>query len=238
VDRRQALPLFLSGGVLLGLTALTLAHKDQAPIPDAPARRSGPREAVDPFALSGEDKRLTEEPREETFTEEQRPSDAPVPTAAVPEGLSGFEGANAPALVFRVPSRWEPARPANPTRIAQWRLPGDPPAEVYATAGISGGVAANLERWKGQFPEVEGTPRTESIDLGAGLEATTLEVEGTFDSGMPGAGEGRKPGWALLGAVIEMQGELVFLKATGPRAAIDAARDEFREWVRSFRPRT
>ena len=105
-------------------------------------------------------------------------------------------------------------------------------------AGQGGGIEANVERWKGQFRQpggkpVEVKPAKRTIH---GLAVTSLDISGEY-SGMGGpmaAEKSVKPGYRLLGAIVEGPGGNVFLKFTGPAKTIAANQKKFEQLLESF----
>jgi hypothetical protein len=105
-------------------------------------------------------------------------------------------------------------------------------------AGQGGSVQANLERWKGQFTSTDGKPATAHTAKRTvhGLTVTTIEVQGVY-SGMGGpmaTTKTAKPGYRLLGAIIEDPGGNVFLKFTGPEKTVGANERKFEQLLDSF----
>jgi hypothetical protein len=124
-------------------------------------------------------------------------------------------------------------------RIATYRVPKAPEDAEGGEATVSrvgGTPEANIARWIGQFQSHGPEKRTESVVRG--LQVHVVEVEGTFLSGsmMAGSAGTPKPGWMLLGAVIEAAGTPYFFKVTGPKATISAARTSFDAWIASITP--
>lgn len=137
-------------------------------------------------------------------------------------------------MKFAVPAAFEVQPPASPMRLAQMRLPGAAGDGLLTISQAGGSVEANIARWQGQF---DGTPTLEkSTSSPNGLAVTTVVLSGTYldkPSPMaPGPGTPR-PDWAMLGAVIETPAGPHFLKATGPKATLDALRADFDRLVAS-----
>jgi hypothetical protein len=149
-----------------------------------------------------------------------------------------FPGDAGPALVFRLPAGWRAGTPSSRMRLAQYEVPGDPPAEVavfFFGAGQGGGVAANFDRWKGQVKDGS-EPTTSVLDPVEGIRVHVLDARGTYaSSGMPGAAPVRIEDARLLGAVVECPGGPVFVRALGPRATMDAAAPAVLDWLETFR---
>ena len=95
--------------------------------------------------------------------------------------------------------------------------------------GQGGGTDANVKRWFSQFPDSK-TGQSESMV--GGVRVVYVDAEGTFLSGMPGTEPVPLAGYALRGAILEdASGGDVFVKMTGPAAAVAAARPSFDEMV-------
>jgi hypothetical protein len=141
---------------------------------------------------------------------------------------------DAGSLTFTVPASFEVQSPASPMRLAQMRLPGPAGDGLLTISQAGGSVEANIARWQGQF---DGTPTLEKATSSPnGLAVTTVLLTGTYldkPSPMaPGPGTPR-PDYAMLGTVIETPAGPHFLKATGPKATLDALRGDFDRLVAS-----
>lgn len=112
-------------------------------------------------------------------------------------------------------------------------------AVFYFGPGQGGGVEANLTRWIGQFEQPDGRPsaslakkKKEAIN---GLPVTTIDLTGTYLGGGPMMGQGeKKPGYRLLGAIVEAPEAAVFFKLTGPAKTVAAAQSEFQSLLKSL----
>ena len=91
-------------------------------------------------------------------------------------------------------------------------------------------MASNAKRWLAQFESKADAEKTETLDV-AGTKITLVSTEGTFHSGMPGQPTTAVPDAALLGAILEDGGGLVFVKMTGPAALVTAKHQQFVEFV-------
>ena len=104
----------------------------------------------------------------------------------------------------------------------------------YFGPGQGGGVQPNIDRWIGQF---EGKPESkqETVEKG-GRKVHFLEAKGTYMESAGGPGAGKKtarPGYVLLGAILESPKGAVFLKLFGEEKAVEALKDEFRKLATS-----
>lgn len=137
-------------------------------------------------------------------------------------------------VAFFVPAGWDSQTPSMSMRLAQFGLPRvgqDSEDGLLTVSRVGGGVATNLNRWRGQFaenPEVESATR----DIG-GLSVTTVRLEGTY-WGM--SKRARKNDFMLIGAVVEISGSStrVYFKGTGPRATMEHWRASLDELATSL----
>jgi hypothetical protein len=152
--------------------------------------------------------------------------------------LLALEG-TAAGVRWNVPVDWT-AGASRPMRVATYVLPpakgGEPPecGVYFFGKGQGGGVEENVKRWSEQF---EGSPRPSTrAQTVAGLTVHRVALSGTY---RPAGGpmmqpQAPRPGYRLLGAIVEAPGGLVFFKCTGPAAAIDAAEKGFDALIASL----
>jgi hypothetical protein len=161
-----------------------------------------------------------------------------VPTAggAPPAAAKGSAG----GIEWTMPAAWS-AGAAGPMRVATYALPPASAAGECAVfffgPGQGGSVEANVERWSRQF---EGAPApTRSLATLAGLRVTRVEISGAYlaPGGPMMQSTGKRPGYRLLGAIVEAPAGNVFFKLTGPAATIAAARKDFDALLASIRKR-
>ena len=152
----------------------------------------------------------------------------------------GGEGGN--AVVWKAPAGWAAESPANPTRRAQYRVPGPGGSGefvvFYFGPGQGGDPASNAERWAAQFePEAGKAPAKKTRTLTAGgMKVLVIETSGTYLAGsMTGGQVERKPSWALLGAVVEGPDANWYFKFTGPKATVDAQHAAFDGLLKSLK---
>jgi hypothetical protein len=150
----------------------------------------------------------------------------PAPAAAPPP--EAFEI----PLRWVVPKGWEEA-PPRPMRLVTFATPGGCECYVSQLAGDGGGMAANLNRWRGQM----GLAPLDDAWIAAlervtvlGEEAPLIEMTGTYTA-MSGAAQ---PGARFLGVAAEAGGWMWFVRMTGPDEAVAAQRDAFLAFCRSL----
>lgn len=144
------------------------------------------------------------------------------------------------AITLTAPAGWQRKPPASPILAAEFVLPrseGDD-ADGRLTVSMAGGsVEANIDRWKSQFqPQPEETSQTE-VDV-AGLTATVVDFSGDFnDRRGPFAPAVLRPDFRMIAAIIPVNGQLHFIKATGPAQTIADRAEELDQFIRSVQPR-
>ena len=140
-------------------------------------------------------------------------------------------------LVLNLPKDWEASDTVSSMRLATYNIPaadGDKEKGELAIStfgGDGGGVAANLERWVGQF-DAEG--RDVVIKKGIVGENTyhIATISGTYQKSV-GPPILRKTqaakDYSMLGAIVQVKGKGVyFLKLTGPAATVKAQEETLR----------
>ena len=142
-------------------------------------------------------------------------------------------------IQWKVPSAWTVDK-GSAMRVATYKVPGataDAAGECavfFFGPGQGGTVDANLERWSRQF---EGSPKAETAARRVnGLPVTLARISGTYlaPGGPAMQSQGKRPGYRLLGAIVEAPDGLVFFKLTGPAATVTGAEKAFESLVASL----
>jgi hypothetical protein len=146
-------------------------------------------------------------------------------------------------LKWTAPAGWT-NEGSRPMRAATYKVPpsaGDSEASECAVyffgAGQGGGVEANIERWKNQFHGPGGKPPETQVHKRTvhGLPVTTIDTSGEYSGmGGPMAAAASKPGYRLLGAIVEGPEGTVFVKFTGPSKTVAANQQKFEQLIASF----
>jgi hypothetical protein len=148
---------------------------------------------------------------------------------------------SASGIRWKAPAAWK-GLGERPMRAATYAAPpvaGDKEAgEVavfYFGPGQGGGVQANIDRWLSQFPEKKGAPRT-AKSMSSGFAVTTVDVIGTYaaSAGPMSPEKVNKPGFRMLGAIVEAPRGAVFFKFTGPAATVAANEAAFRSMIQGI----
>jgi hypothetical protein len=252
MDLRRVAPPLVAALFVGGLVATLFLHRDAEPRPDPDAvPKDGTREALDPYAASGEDKRLTGEqdparalpaghPPVEPTSDRTPPPGDPHGGAARPGAGDAPDAGRGPTLPFahEAPASWTSEAPSSSMRVAQWTLAPEPGTsdggQVVVFGNIGGSVAANVERWEKEFGGARALTRERKDGA---LTVTRVAIEGTFSGGMAARGAGPKSGWRLLGAVVETPSGTYFVKGTGPAAVMAREEAAFDAFLASIRLR-
>ena len=105
----------------------------------------------------------------------------------------------------------------------------------YFGPGQGGGIDANLQRWISQF-ETQAKPQTAKKTVN-GLSLTTIDLSGTYlaSAGPMSPTKTSKPGYRLLGGIVEGPQGAVFFKFTGPAKTVSANQAAFEKLLASVR---
>lgn len=146
------------------------------------------------------------------------------------------------SLSFERPSKWEWVPTQSQMRKAVLKVPqtsGEPGEVIFFHFGEggAGGTQANIDRWFRQFQEPKDKikARTEESKVGAS-KLTYVFAEGTYMSGMPGTPPTPKPGFAMVGAILEDPAGHIFIRYTGPKALVESTTADFKKLVESAKP--
>ncbi len=175
------------------------------------------------------------------------PAVAERPDVSAPASAQGEAATGAAAgVAWTVPPRWE-VQPPRTMRVATYLIPkaegDDEPGECavfFFGRGQGGSVDLNLQRWRDQFETESGGPpspaeRKSTIN---DLTVTTVSLAGIYLASMGPmfqSGAVKKPGYKMLGAIIEAPEGNVFLKLTGPEKTVLSAEGEFQDFLNSLR---
>ena len=159
----------------------------------------------------------------------------PAPPSSSPTAGTGTGPASVPVR-WAVPDGFE-QRPERTMRLATLGPRGVPEVELVLSSfpGTVGGLVANVNRWRGQMglpaddpAAVAALPRRKML----GGEGVLVDLSGHLTDMQGKTIEGAK----LLGLVFERADDTLFVKMTGPGAAVDAARAGFDAFVASLAP--
>jgi len=148
-------------------------------------------------------------------------------------------GAEAAGLRFSVPDDWQRVTSSSPLRTAQFTLPrargDDEDGELILFTfedPRGGGTLSNaIERWYSQFTQPDGRPSREVAVVTTrkvrDLDVKIVDLSGTYRAQMGPMEHPSRPGYRLLGAVVEGQGGPWYWRAVGPSKTIEKAKKGF-----------
>jgi hypothetical protein len=145
-------------------------------------------------------------------------------------------------VTAQVPAGWVSEKPASSMRLAQYAVPaahGGESASLAVFAGNMGSVDDNIARWIGQLSQPDGSDSASKAtrweaESDGGLEATLVDVSGTYNAGM-GSGGGPVENHRVLGAIVSTGSTFLYLKLTGPDIEVADLRNSFEQMIRSMR---
>ncbi len=160
-----------------------------------------------------------------------------LPVAALADSAAGIK--------WTPPSSWKQDA-ARAMRVATYSIPaskgdaeGAECAVFYFGPGQGGSVDANVQRWVAQFETPDGKPLAASAPKKSkvnGLTVTRLDVQGTYlaSAGPMASSAVKKPGYKLMGAIVEAPEGPVFFKLTGPAKTVTAAKADLEKLLVSL----
>ncbi len=139
------------------------------------------------------------------------------------------------AITLQAPPGWTRKPAGSQFVLAEFLLPrteGDDADGRLTISTAGGSVEANIDRWKGQFQQPTASNQ-DVVDIG-GLKATIVDLSGDFnDQRGPFAPAERRTGYRMIAAVVPIDGQLHFIKATGPQKTIASHADAIQQFIRS-----
>jgi hypothetical protein len=160
------------------------------------------------------------------------PADKPSDTTSDPVELD--------AITLKAPRGWTRKPAGSQFVLAEFVVPraeGDDADGRLTISTAGGSVEANIDRWKGQFQPQPTAAKQDVVDV-AGLKVTIVDLAGDFnDQRGPFAPAERRLGYRMIAAVIPVEGQLHFIKATGPQKTIASHAAAILEIIRSARPK-
>jgi hypothetical protein len=145
-------------------------------------------------------------------------------------------------LAGPIPGTWQSEAPASSMRLAQFRLPGDPHAQLvvyYFGQGQGGSAELNIARWASQFSTAEGNTVQPVVRLvrDAGPRVTLVRLHGTYRRGVgAAAGAVARPDQTLLAAIVETPRGNAFVQVFGERATVDLHDEAFEAFLFALGP--
>jgi hypothetical protein len=155
--------------------------------------------------------------------------------------LAAMRAETAAGVHWTAAEPWK-AQAARPMRAATYVVPAAPGDKEDGECGIyyfgqgkGGSVDDNIKRWIGQFepPQHDAEPSKRSLN---GLNVTSIDLSGTYTGagGPMATTKTIKPGYRLLGAIVEAPEGLIFIKFTAPAKTAAANQMNFENLLNSL----
>ncbi|MFN0198381.1 MAG: hypothetical protein ACKVT0_16665 [Planctomycetaceae bacterium] len=162
----------------------------------------------------------------------------PVAEALADKAVSANDGRerSIAGMSFRLPEKWteiELTKEQQGFVDARFQIPTSAEPLTLTVTSVGGGIEANIDRWLGQVELEPGdSPKIEDFEVN-GLTCKWVDLRGTFQSGMSGGNTSPQKNWRMIGIAIPHTPREVYLKVTGPRAAIAEVEEQIREFATS-----
>ncbi len=162
--------------------------------------------------------------------------------SARPYGTNGMatgDASSTAGLSWSVPEQWQ-IQGQRPMRAATYSTaPADGDSDrgeiavFYFGPDQGGTVGANVDRWFQQFDQDDGRPthevaERERIEVN-GIPVTLVRASGSYNAaaGPMAPRADVRPGYSLIGAIVEGPEGAVFFKFTGPQATVHQEEERF-----------
>ncbi len=170
-------------------------------------------------------------------------SNRPAPPVAQPAAPVGSAKEEPLHITWFDPPAFKRVPPSNPMRKASYVVPraaGDTDdgelTVFYFGPGQGGSIDANVDRWVKQFSDTKPSDVRRADREANGLRQHTVELDsGTFSSGMPGGSAKAKPGYGLVGGIVESPSGAYFFKLVGPTKTVKKAKADFYKLLDSIK---
>ena len=152
-------------------------------------------------------------------------------TTALADRLAGSGTIEVSGLVFEIPKGWNSVAPSIAGAAAELTGPGITVAISNKSISIDG----SIEDWEDAFTDETGSAGSATIndERFNGLDATLVELSGTWAEQGPAGLPTRHDDWSMLAAIFPQGRSSVFLQLTGPSDAVDDAYDDWMGMIES-----
>lgn len=147
---------------------------------------------------------------------------------------------------FVATGAWKSVAPRSRMLEAELQIPrvGEDDQDGRLTImGAGGSIEANIDRWRAQFTQPDGSDTKEKTKVEkktiAGQTVNIVDITGTFLDAVGGPFSGQpkveRKNYRMLAAIIETQEDgNYFVKLYGPKATIDKNADHFQAMIKSL----
>jgi hypothetical protein len=141
------------------------------------------------------------------------------------------------------PATWTTRAPSSTSRLAEFvtatTTAGSAEVVVYFFGPRQGpNVQANLDRWRSQFSNPDGSPALETVsrDSSGAFPLTVAEYRGSYRRGIgAGSADSVRTGQQLIATIVETPKGTLFIQLFGPIARVAEERDVFLHFVKGLK---
>ena len=148
------------------------------------------------------------------------------------------------AFEMKAPKSWKLVEPKSSMIEIEFKIPmadGDD-AEKDGRLTImaaGGGIEANIERWKGQFSQPDGSSTSDNTKIDvleiSGMKIHMVDIKGTFgERARMTDPPTMRHNYRMLAAIIETGDLQYFVKFYAGNATVEANRERFTAFIKSF----
>ncbi|NQU25584.1 MAG: hypothetical protein HQ567_30225 [Candidatus Nealsonbacteria bacterium] len=142
------------------------------------------------------------------------------------------------AMVMTAPDGWQRKQASSQFLLAEFSLPqaeGDTAGGRLTVTGVGGTVAANVERWKGQFGGNPTDESQETKEIG-GVSVAMVSLSGTFaDQHAMGGPVTQRPGYRMRAAIFHVGSQQFIIKCVGPKKTMANSEGAFTTFIESLK---
>jgi hypothetical protein len=149
-------------------------------------------------------------------------------------------------IQFTASGKWKPVTPRSRMLESELQIPkvGDDENNGRLTImGAGGDIDANINRWKGQFTQPNGSDTSDKTKVEekkiADQTVHMVDITGTFLDSVGGPMSGKKverTNYRMLAAIIETDANgKYFVKFYGPKATVDKNAKAFKKMIESLK---
>lgn len=148
---------------------------------------------------------------------------------------------------FEASGTWKAVPPRSRMLEAELKIPRvdkDEQDGRLTIMGAGGSIEANIERWKGQFVQPDGSDTADKTKVAkkeiGGQTVNLVDISGTFMDAVGGPFSGKpkveRKNYRMLAAIIETKKDgNYFVKFYGPKATIDKNAKHFKNMIMSLK---
>lgn len=136
-------------------------------------------------------------------------------------------------LAWKVSAEWKSVPPANAMRAGEFHTSQGDTVTVFAFGQAGGDVPSNVERWKGQFAQIESFAQKPCASTPIPCQAVT--IVGAYQGMAGSSGAPAKGARSLHGLIFQGPEGSVFVKAVVPASRAQQIERDYQDILASLR---